>query len=98
MTKAELETELEETKDAWKECEGELKEAQEEIEDHEAKIERLEYAKNEEYEELEAEFDNYGDLPEIKSLGDCDKFQRIMEIYPLITDIMINELISKTNT
>lgn len=56
-----------------------LKEAEQDVSRLEQEVEQLEEENNDRIEELENELDEYGDLPELKTLADSNRFQELIK-------------------
>lgn len=86
---AEKGVEIDELKEALKDCEKELEESQDELEESEE-------GNNDNFNELEEEMEELG-LPVFESAADGDKFQRLMKVYSLITEKMLQDLEQGSN-
>jgi len=87
--------EIDDIYDMYLEAEKDLKDSQEEIDElqEDREIQNIEWQT--ELDEANSQFDDYEGLPEFKSAGDADTFNRIMNVYPLITNEIILNLESK---
>jgi len=78
------------------EAEQDLKASEKEIEELREEWDSLDSSWETQLDEANAQFDQYEGLPDFQSLGDCDTFTRVMNIYPLITNEIILSLEAKS--
>jgi len=87
--------EIEDIYDMYLEAEKDLKDSQEEIDELKDEWDSRVSSWEDELDEANSQFDDYEGVPELKSAGDADTFNRIMNVYPLITNEIILNLESK---